>query len=111
MIFSAAVVKDLPLAGGQERPLRPLDQLHPEPVFQLTHNLAGPRLRNAIVLGRTGKAAASNDIAEDFQGLDIHGMPRKQPEMIKKRSLSSLTSIRSRNQMIPPCIIWKTNTA
>ena len=97
----AAVEKDLPLAGGRERPLRPLDQLHSEPVFQLAHDLAGAGLRNAVVLSRAGKTAARHDVAEDFQGLEVHDcrgarIRGRKPAQISQKAIT-LPSLAQRN--------------
>ena len=65
--FPAAVEEHLPFAGGEQGALRPLDELHAQPLFELADDLTGPRLRNPVVLSGTGKAPPHDDVAEDFQ--------------------------------------------
>jgi len=71
--LAAAVEERFPLTGGHQRSLGSLDQLHAEPALQLADDLAGPRLGNAVVLGRPGKAPSADDVAEDIEGLQVHG--------------------------------------
>jgi hypothetical protein len=73
--FSTALKKDPALLSWDERPFRPLDQLNAEPALKLPDHLAGPRLRNAIIFSRAGKAPPSDDIAEDLQAFQIHAGP------------------------------------
>ena len=63
---AGAFVKLVPFGREHERPLRAVDQLHAQPLFQLMHDLAGVRLRNAVELGGTRKAAMVDDVAERF---------------------------------------------
>jgi hypothetical protein len=88
--LAAAVEKDLALAGGHERPLRSLDQLHPEMALELADDLAGPRLGNAVGLGRPGETPAGDDVAEDLEGLEVHGIPPTQDGPRNGVSASSL---------------------
>jgi hypothetical protein len=67
--LAAAVKKHLALAGGRERPLRPLDELHAKPALQLAHDWLAPGWEIALSSG--------DDVAEDLEGLQVHEAPRK----------------------------------
>ena len=73
--FSTPVEKNLPLARGCQGSLGSFDELDSEPSLELADHLAGPRLRNAVLIGRTGKAAASDNIAKNLKGFQIHRIP------------------------------------
>ena len=75
--LAAALVKHLALGRGHQRPLRPLDELHAQSVLELANHLAGPRLGDAVVFGRPGKAPPGNDVAEDLERLEVHEKQQK----------------------------------
>jgi hypothetical protein len=41
-------------------------------LFELMDHLAGPRLRNAILIGGAGETPLADDVAEDFERLEMH---------------------------------------
>ena len=72
----AAVEERLAFGRGRERPGGPVDEPHAEVGFELAHHLAGRRLRNAVFGGSLGEAAPRDDVAEDFQRLQVQRNPR-----------------------------------
>jgi hypothetical protein len=75
----AAVIERLPLAGRRQGPFGPLDEPHAELRLQLPDDLAGGRLRHAVVLGRAGEAPPGDDVAEDRERLEVHVIRRRWP--------------------------------
>ena len=75
--LAAAVEEHLPFARRHQRPLRPFDQCDAEPVLELTDHLAGAGLRNLIVLGGAGKAPPDDNVAEYFEGFEVHADPSR----------------------------------
>src|SRR5262249_28071402 len=71
--LSAAFVIDLPFRGEHKWPLRPVDQLHTEVLFQSIDDLARSRLRYAVFAGSARKAPAANDIAKNLERFEVHG--------------------------------------
>src|SRR5690606_22419612 len=69
---ATALVVSGPRFGDQERAAGAVDQLDAEPLFEVIHQLARAGLRDMVQLGRLGKAAQADDVAEHLEGFQVH---------------------------------------
>ena len=67
--LATAFVIRLPLGSEHERAFGAVDQLDAQPLLQLVHDLAGPRLGNAVLVGGPREAPPADDVAKHLQDL------------------------------------------
>ena len=69
----AALIESFPCLRELQRPRKANKKLHPEPLFQLRHDLAHRRLGTAVGRCRLREAAVAGHDTEHFQRFDLHG--------------------------------------
>ncbi len=70
----AALVVKLAQGRQRQRPPRAVDELRSQPVLQLVDDTADRRLGAVIRLGRFREAAQADQITEDFESFQLHGV-------------------------------------
>ncbi len=73
--LASAFVEEAARLGRGQASLPPLDQLAVVLLLQAANLLADGRLANVVQARGLGEALGLDDVAEDLEGFDLHGLP------------------------------------